>query len=53
MSEQSCRHAEILAQHLSGHVLEPVAQQEGAVLVEVAIIKDEEEFAAVGTEALD
>ena len=34
-------------------MLEPVAQQKRAVLVEVAIIEDEEEFAAVGTETLD
>ena len=34
-------------------MLEPVAEQKRAVLVEVAIIEDEEEFAAVRTEALD
>ena len=34
-------------------MLEPVAQQERAVLIEVAIVEDEEEFATVGTEALD
>src|SRR5580704_12114536 len=53
MSEQRRRQAEILAQNLSGDMLEPVAEQKRVVLVEVAIIEDEEEFAAVGTEALD
>ena len=53
MSEQRRRHAEILGQNLGRDMLEPVAQQKRVVLVEVAIIEDEEEFAAVGTEALD
>ena len=53
MSEQRRRQAEVLAQNLGRNVLEPVAEQKRAVLVEVAIIEDEEEFAAVGTEALD
>ena len=53
MSEQRWRQAEILAQNLSGDMLEPVAEQKRVVLVEVAIIEDEEEFATVGTEALD
>ena len=53
MSEQRRRHAEILAQHLGRHVLEPVAQQERAVLVEVAVVEDQKEFAAVGAEPLD
>ena len=53
MSEQRRRHAEILTQNLGREMLEPVAQQKRAVLVEVAIIEDEEEFAAIGTETLD
>ena len=53
VSEQRRRQAEVLAQNLGRNVLEPVAEQKRAVLVEVAIIEDEEEFAAVGTEALD
>ena len=48
VSEQRRRHAEVLAQDLGRHVLEPVAEQKRAVLVEVAVVKDEEEFAAVG-----
>ena len=53
MSEQRRRHAEILAQDVRRNVLEPVAQQERAVLVEVAIVEDEQEFASIWTEALD
>jgi hypothetical protein len=48
VSEQRSRHAEVLTQDLGRHVLEPVAEQKRAVLVEVAVVKDEEEFAAVG-----
>src|ERR1700694_1829959 len=33
-------------------MLEPVAQQEGVVFVEIAIVKDQQEFAAVRIEAL-
>ena len=47
------RHAEILGQHLGRRVLEPVAEQEGVVLVEVAVVEHQQELAAVGTEALD
>ena len=53
MSEQRRRHAEILGQHLGRRVLEPVAEQERVVLVEVAIVEDQQEFAAVGAEPLD
>ena len=53
VSEQRRRHAEILAQNVRRDVPEPVAQQKCAVLVEVAIVEDEEEFTSVGTEALD
>src|SRR6202042_706324 len=53
MSEQRRRHAKILAQNLGRDMREPIAQQKRAVLIEVAIIEDEEEFAAVGTETLD
>jgi hypothetical protein len=53
MAENVCRHAEVLAQHVVRHVLEPVAQQKGVVLVEVAIVEDQQKFAAVGAEALD
>ena len=53
MSEQGRGHAKVLAQHLGRHVLEPVAQQECIVLVEVAIVENQQEFTSVGTEALD
>ena len=53
MAEQRRRRAEIFAQHLGRHVLEPVAQQESAVLVEVAVVEDQEELAPVGIEPLD
>ena len=46
-------HAEILGQHLVRRVLEPVAQQERVVFVEIAVVEDQQEFAAVRTEALD
>ena len=41
MAEQRRRHAEVLGEDLGRHVLEPVAQQESAVFVEVAIIEDQ------------
>jgi hypothetical protein len=53
MSEQRRRHAEILTQDLGRHVLEPVAEQKGVVLVELAIVEDQQEFAPIWTEALD
>ena len=34
-------------------MLEPVAQQEGIVFVEIAVVEHQQEFAAVGIEALD
>jgi hypothetical protein len=53
VSEERGIDAEILAQHLGRHMLEPVADQEGIVFVEVAIVEDQEEFTAVGIEPLD
>ncbi len=53
VSEQRRRHAEVLAQNLGRDMLEPVAEQKRVVLVEVAIVEDEQEFASVLTEALD
>jgi hypothetical protein len=34
-------------------VLEPVAQQEGIIFVEVAVVENQQEFAAVRVEPLD
>jgi hypothetical protein len=34
-------------------VLEPVAEQEGVVLVEIPVIENQQEFAAVGVKTLD
>src|SRR5882762_8588491 len=53
MSEQGCGHTKVLTEHFVRHVLEPVAQQECVVLVEVAIVENQQEFTSVGTEALD
>src|ERR1700736_5936877 len=53
MPEKRGRHAKILAQHFVWRMLEPVGKQEGVVFVEVAIIKDQKEFAAVRTESLN
>jgi hypothetical protein len=53
VSEQIRRHAKILAENIGRRMLEPVAEQKRAVLVEVAIVEDEEEFASVRTKPLD
>jgi hypothetical protein len=53
MPKKRGRHAKILAQHFVWRMLEPVGDQEGIVFVEVAIIKDQKEFAAVRTESLN
>ncbi len=53
MAEQRSRGVEILAQYVVRHVLEPVADQEGVVFVEVAVVEHQEEFAAVRTETLN
>ena len=46
-------HAEILRQHVGRHVLDPVAEQEGVVLVEIAVVEHQQKLGAVGTETLD
>jgi hypothetical protein len=53
VAEVRRRHAEILAQHVGRHVLEPVAEQEGVVLGEAAVVEHQQELAAVGIETLD
>src|ERR1700689_2455815 len=53
VGECRCRHAEVLGKNFGRHVLEPIAQKKGVVLVEVTVIEDQEEFAAVGLESLD
>jgi len=53
MPEKRGGDAEILAQHFVRRMLEPVGDQEGVVLVEVAIIKDQKEFATVRVESLN
>src|SRR5258706_2016749 len=53
MSEQGCGRAKVLAEHFGRGVLEPVAQQEGVVLVEVSIVENQQEFTSVGTETLN
>jgi len=40
--------AEVLARHRQWHMFEPVREQEGRVLVKIAVIEHEQEFAAVG-----
>src|SRR6266404_9510804 len=53
MSEQGCGRAKVLAEHFGRCVLEPVAQQECVVLVEVSIVENKQEFTSVGTETLN
>src|SRR5258705_1294650 len=53
MSEQGCGRAKVLAEHFGRGVLEPVAQQECVVFVEVSIVENQQEFASVGAEALN
>src|SRR5258708_29475060 len=53
MSEQGCGRAKVLAEHFGRGVLEPVAQQECVVLVEVSIVENQQEFTSVGTETLN
>ena len=45
VGEGRLRHAEVLGQHRAWGVLEPVGQQEGLVLGEVAVVEDEQELA--------
>jgi hypothetical protein len=53
MAEQRGRHAEIFRQNFVWRVLEPIADIERVVFVEVAIIEDQKELATIGTEPLD
>src|SRR6266446_7780731 len=53
MVDQRRRDAKVLAQHFGRRVLEPVAQQECVVLVEVSIVENQQEFTSVGAEALN
>ena len=53
VAERRGRHAEVLGQHVVRRVLEPVADQEGVVFVEVAVVEHQQELAAVRPEALD
>ncbi len=53
VGEACRRHAEVLGQHLGRRMHEPVAEEERVVLAEGAVVEDQQELAAVGTEALD
>ena len=53
MREAPRRHAEVLGQHFRRRVHHPVAEQEGVVLAEGAVVEHQEELAAVRAEALD
>src|SRR5437868_10899443 len=53
MIDQRSGHAKVLAQHCGRRVLEPVAQQECVVLVEVSIVENQQEFTSVRAEALN
>ena len=53
MCDQRSGHAKVLAQDFRRRVLEPVAQQECVVLVEVSIVENQQEFTSVGAEALN
>lgn len=45
-------HAEVLRKHRLGRARNPIGEQECRVLGEVAVVEDEEELGAIGTEAL-
>jgi hypothetical protein len=51
-SEDLRMHAEVLSKDRLGRAPHPVREQEGRVLGEVAIVKDEEELSAIGAETL-
>src|SRR5713226_3972218 len=53
MVDQRRRDAKVLAQHLGRRVLEPVAQQECVVLVEVSIVENQQELTSVGAQSLN
>ena len=53
MTEQGCGHAKVFAEHFGRDVLDPIAQQECVVLVEISIVENQQEFASVGTETLN
>jgi hypothetical protein len=53
MSERRGRNAEVLGKHLAWRVLEPIAKQKGIVFIELAVIEDQKEFAAIRIETLD
>jgi hypothetical protein len=53
MAEQRGGNAEVLSQHLLRYVLKPFTDQEGIVLVEIAVIKDQEKLGTVRIKALD
>src|SRR5882724_2835900 len=53
MCDQRSGHAKVLAQDFGRRVLEPVAQQECVVLVEVSIVENQQKFTSVGAEALN
>ena len=46
-------HAEVLGQDVLGDVGKPVGQQEGFILVEVAVIEDEQELGSLSLMCLD
>src|SRR2546429_5734013 len=53
MPEKRGGYAKVPAEHLGRYVLEPVGDQERVFFVKVAIVKHQEEFAAVWIETLD
>ena len=53
VGERRGRQAEVLGKNLGRHVLEPVAQKECVVLVEITIIEDQEKFATIWLKTLD
>src|SRR5438105_1861132 len=51
--ESALRHAEVFGQNFFRSMGHPVAEQEGRLLGEVAVVENEQEFTAVGLESLD
>src|SRR5256885_14888248 len=53
LCECCSRYAEVFGKHLGRRVLEPVAEQERVILVEIAVVEHQQELGAVRTETLD
>src|SRR5947199_4391080 len=51
--ERAYRHVEIFGENFFRSMCHPIGEQEGLLLGEVAVVKDEQELAAVALDSLD